>query len=947
MVDNPFAALAPGSAPAAAPPEDDNPFAALAPQGSESDETTVTQIGRGILAAPVSLAQGLFEFGAAGVDAALDTSYSKGVTERFEGFKESIGGTPTSTAGKVAEELVAFGLGFVPIAGWLGRASAVAKNAKVGKARNAYQRSADIFGKSDVGKTLVGSRARLAATTALSVGAFEGVFSDDGRRTVSDHFAVLPEALRTDDTEYLTGAEEGYRRLQNRVRFFTEGVAIGALAEAIGPAVAATTRGVASVPGARSTARLVNEVVFKRLGQNFIGKSSFIRNNLTTAGATPEPVFEALVDTGLISRAKAQTAVRLWQNFDNALLKTMNGMKMFGRGRVKVQKGYDDVMQFLSGNRSALDGYDQSVIKAADDMRVYLDDLSAEMYDLVKSMTPTARFEDGVKIGSGITREEIDILLREFEKNKGSYIRRRYEAFLNPGKYLDPKMYKGPEFQAAVTDVARIMRLASEPSAQLSDDVLNTRAEEVILEMITGARRSESGLSTEDFLAAVKSGLESKRPAGGRVPVYGLSDRIFRERTDLLNRSVPLRKFLGEIRDPQQAFMQTVSAMADVEARYSLYSNMRNAFAKDFSDAAGKTIDQAPLIVSGGSIATKDQENLLTAMGYVKLGDEANLLGGTYGQMTGDFVKPEIYNALTIQGRTQNAWNEVYAVAMQAKGLSQMSKTALNFPLGTIRNFMSGIFMTGANGNIPKNFDFHEALQLTFGSMADLSDDAFRARWEKVRRLGLADEDLDIALVRELLQEGTREGDNLAFAAKLQGWIDKGLNVLPFVRRLENLYAGTDTFWKVFSHTAETGKLSSALRRAGLDESDVALLYDDLVRQGLAKDVSARSLDDSLLDVLAADIVKATMPTYSRVPNFVRTIRRIPVTGNFIAFPAEIIRTSGNILQRSLSEMSFVADDAVLAKLAQKLGADAAPAAAKELQRQIRAIGSQRLSSYV
>lgn len=45
------------------------------------------------------------------------------------------------------------------------------------------------------------------------------------------------------------------------------------------------------------------------------------------------------------------------------------------------------------------------------------------------------------------------------------------------------------------------------------------------------------------------------------------------------------------------------------------------------------------------------------------------------------------------------------------------------------------------------------------------------------------------------------------------------------------------------------------------------------------------------MDVMAADIVKATMPTYSRVPEFIKSLRKIPVVGNFTAFPAEVIET--------------------------------------------------------
>jgi len=51
----------------------------------------------------------------------------------------------------------------------------------------------------------------------------------------------------------------------------------------------------------------------------------------------------------------------------------------------------------------------------------------------------------------------------------------------------------------------------------------------------------------------------------------------------------------------------------------------------------------------------------------------------------------------------------------------------------------------------------------------------------------------------------------------------------------------------------------------------------------------------------AANIVRNTVPNYSYVGDFVKAMRRTPL-GNFMSFPAEIIRTSGNILHLGLKE---------------------------------------------
>ena len=74
-------------------------------------ESAFTGIGRGIKAAPVTMAQGLLEIGAAGIDASIGSDYSRSVTESFEEFKKNNDLNPNTAVGEITEEIVAFGLG--------------------------------------------------------------------------------------------------------------------------------------------------------------------------------------------------------------------------------------------------------------------------------------------------------------------------------------------------------------------------------------------------------------------------------------------------------------------------------------------------------------------------------------------------------------------------------------------------------------------------------------------------------------------------------------------------------------------------------------------------------------------------------------------------------------------------------------------------------------------
>ena len=61
----------------------------------------------------------------------------------------------------------------------------------------------------------------------------------------------------------------------------------------------------------------------------------------------------------------------------------------------------------------------------------------------------------------------------------------------------------------------------------------------------------------------------------------------------------------------------------------------------------------------------------------------------------------------------------------------------------------------------------------------------------------------------------------------------------------------------------------------------------------------------------AADMVKNNVPNYAFVSDFIKGLRQLPV-GNFVAFPAEIIRTSSNIVETALKEINYTAAHAIV-----------------------------------
>ena len=100
------------------------------PDAEKEEETsTFSDVAQGVGAGLIGLPQGIAETGAAIVDSIADTNTSREVTSAFETAKDFLGLTPETTAGKTAESITTFGAALIPVIGWVGRASSVARGA--------------------------------------------------------------------------------------------------------------------------------------------------------------------------------------------------------------------------------------------------------------------------------------------------------------------------------------------------------------------------------------------------------------------------------------------------------------------------------------------------------------------------------------------------------------------------------------------------------------------------------------------------------------------------------------------------------------------------------------------------------------------------------------------------------------------------------------------------
>ena len=102
------------------------------------------------------------------------------------------------------------------------------------------------------------------------------------------------------------------------------------------------------------------------------------------------------------------------------------------------------------------------------------------------------------------------------------------------------------------------------------------------------------------------------------------------------------------------------------------------------------------------------------------------------------------------------------------------------------------------------------------------------------------------------------------------------------------MYAGGDNVWKAYGHEFYMSELKQFTK--SLD--DVSNFFRTQV--GREWDATVNGVPKTLaegIEEMGAHLVRETYPTYSRVPPAIQALRKLPI-GNFISFPAEMIRTS-------------------------------------------------------
>jgi hypothetical protein len=912
------------------------------------DDTAVGEIGEGIVSGVIGIGEGLAGLGAAAVDIVADTNYGDKVTELAESARDTLGLDPEGFLGKGAEIVTQFVVPGIGVASKVGKAAMTARK---------------LAGKT--GPMTKAERFQLAGKELAYAGLVDAAVSTDGMTTVGDWVDMGP--TQTSDLIGLSGREKALARIGNKFKVGAEatllgGVAQGALmgagkvAGGAGRTIGQTELGQVSAQAVNQKLDQVGRGIDNLLEQRMLAKPgsaeelgyfktkladaiafSRYRGYLPEQAATKRELIDGQVQTEI------KKADRILKDLDNEI-ETFINKTPEGEGNLDRVGIMSKLESYLTESDEAVKtrmkkelptGVRQNAMR----MRKHIDELSRDVLG-------SNFLKDGKTLPDGTNLTDL------IEQNINSYLRRRYKIF------EDSKYVPTEDSIRVANDFFRVNKKATEKEltelarkdvdGELSEDFLlrngleKKTGENGIEIKVTGSKVTDAAIqkARENFLGRYSIKAREKL-GGGRMARDRLETGMFMSREEIPKQ---LRRLLGEVDDPQEAYLGTVADLAQFTAIDDYFGTIAQMAKKN--SGIGK-------LFKNGNNLTPEQQKGLVDRGFVKLGGEdgkssgvgpagreaddiEKLVGSSgWGSLENYYVPAPIYRDLTRQILAEDSIGTtllrgVFGTFLKAKGISQYSKTVLS-PITQVRNFTTALAFATANGNVPvfgRGGSLKDAAQAVFSNISNKAAPTSELGQKAGKALGIGQKDADVIFAD--LADAQRRGvlGTNAELREIQDTLNKGLNITArepknFVeavageklarsigkatKPMEAAYQGSDDFWKYFNYHAEQAHLRSALSGADINQKFAYLTkgMDEIEINQLIKQAGeGGDALDELIKNRAAQIVRDTVPNYNKASSgLVQLGRRLPV-GNFISFPAEIYRTGFNIVKQGLDDMA-------------------------------------------
>jgi len=890
------------------------------------DDTFLGELGEGIVSGASKVVEGVAGLASIVPDVVLGTNYGDKVTETAENFRDSLGIDPTGVVGVGAEVVSQFVYLPVKAASLAGKGYMAARALRKGKAAST--------------PLTKGERFALASKQLGAAGLAEVAVATDGTTTIGDWVEMGP--TQTEDLIGLHGQEKALARLGNRAKIAGESLGVGTV---VGGALGALGRsapaqGIAKNASAKleQAGKNIDDLLFRRAtaapgSPEELGKfKSFVADALAFSryrGFLPEQVAtkRLLVDPTVQNEIKKAelTLKKVEKEIDASLKKMKPNSKL---DRVGIMTKIEDFLTEADEIKQAgvLKEIPVEIRPNVQNMRSHITELSQKILD-----------GDFLRSNNFVTKsgQNLDDVIKE---NLNSYLRRRFRVF-EDSKYVptEKSIVAARGFFKANKPATEkeLTRLAQGDAfgTALPEDFLTTNGltrvgagDDLKIE-VGGKITDEVAKKVQESFLAKYSIKSREKLSGGRIAKDRLNTGLFVSKEQIPKE---LRRLLGEISDPREAYLGTISDLAQFAAVDDYFGtvaklateNQGSALGKMFVNPAKLTEQQKAGLKGSGyvELGSESAPSIVTAAGREVTEVEAIAKNQGWGSLTGYMVPRSVYKDLTNSVLAEDSFGAlitrgVVGTFLKGKGISQYSKTVLS-PITQVRNFTTAVSFALANGNIPmigRGGSLKDSAQLVFANITNKGSDAVFADLLEAQRRGVLGTGTELREIQDTLNKGleiTGRAPRNFSEAVLGESLSKAISKVT--TPLENVYQGSDDFWKYFSYNAEQAKLRNALAKS-TDDQKLAYLTkngSDLTpEQSLKLDNTTNpeefgSLLDELIKDRAAQIVRDTVPNYNKAASdLIKFGRKLPV-GSFITFPAEMYRTSFNIVKQALDDMA-------------------------------------------
>ena len=878
--------------------------------GPTSSVGTLESIFSGVAAGLIAIPKGFFSLGATLLDLGAGTNQAAQVEQFFDDLTTFDEKAEATAAGKITAALVNIGIpgGIAFKAGQKAAMNAM-KAKKAGtyfKPSKELVETAQGISKKDLVLTAAGRR-RKFLTGAGYGGVAEGVFVGDVEEigTFGDLLGG-PTAINREEDK-----NDPLRKLINRVKFGTEGALFTGVLGGIG----LTARKLADRTDSLAKSNdSIDKLLYKiATGLRARGKKDpkffdlerlqvGLRSGDLVGARNIVKELEKDVDAIFPSYREASTAQgkanreRLLAEIDDVLLSGTPKMDDAG----KVNFGAVDSTLRTKLRNTIFDLAPNATIasKTADDILTRIGQVRNKWGQLFEVLGGTSSAKDFIKFKNLFGAKTKDWLGATYElftnKPLGPFlgyqptrqnIKNAMDLFVNTSKEnrtraINNFIKQGSTEAEALRKAPRVIT-DLEAESYVNDIIATAR----LPKSFRMDRPSDPIFNIPDFFVG-KTAMQDASSFNGIANLGQFNNRIKTKYADgkmRTDREV-FQELLGKSKNPMQTILGGTGRLSLITRRNEFFDNLvkesdklppaKQIFARSRDEANAKF---------GGDVDGFEQ---------IRIDPGKAIDVGSGNPLNNLFARKPIVDALKLTGDSleqASAFTRLYEnLILYPKATSQMAKTILS-PITHARNFISAGAFAAANGIIPladpaiiKNA--YQALQTPLKGTRIQNE-----FYEKLLRLGVVNSNVRLGDLTRLLEDvnfGETFTSNKGLASLL-----RPLSRLKQVS--QDLYTAEDDFWKIYSWASEKDRIGKAFLAKGIKQGDE---FTDAAGNTV-------KLTDDYLEQQAADIVKNNIPNYDFVGQFIKDLRRFPV-GNFVSFPAEIIRTGTNIVRRGLREIN-------------------------------------------